>query len=243
MAHSIAKSGLFGVKDADQALALMFEAQAENKHPAAFMRDNVIISFERKDGTMVHQRAKKAEAMERDFIANGGKIQWHKMTDEIAEATFSHPAGGTIKIDWTIARAKQAGLVGRPGDMYAKFPRAMLRSRCVSEGCRAVGPFATGGVYTPEEVRDMEIDITPGNIDGAVQRTVEAANALTEAERMEHFDAMDNAKTTDALQAAFGAAWSHAKAAHDPNCQETFRQTYERRKGEIEAVALAGMKT
>jgi len=48
--------------------------------------------------------------------------------------------------------------------MYRKYPRAMLRSRTVSEGCRTVYPAATSGLHVPEEVeyfRDHEKDITP----------------------------------------------------------------------------------
>jgi len=39
--------------------------------------------------------------------------------------------------------------------MYRKFPRQMLRSRCISEGVRTVYPVATGGMYAPEEVEAM----------------------------------------------------------------------------------------
>ena len=34
MAEAVAKSGLFGVKTADEAMALMLIAQAEGQHPA-----------------------------------------------------------------------------------------------------------------------------------------------------------------------------------------------------------------
>jgi hypothetical protein len=39
MAGAIAKSGLFGMKTPDQALALMLIAQAEGMHPALAARD------------------------------------------------------------------------------------------------------------------------------------------------------------------------------------------------------------
>lgn len=38
----------------------------------------------------------------------------------------------------------------------AKFPRAMLSARVVSEGCRAVYPAVVCGLYTPEEVQDFD---------------------------------------------------------------------------------------
>lgn len=144
MAVSVAKSGLFGVKTADQALALMLVAQAEGRHPALAARDYDIIQG---------RPAKKAEAMMRDFLESGGKVEWHQLDDKGCAATFSHPSGGTIKIDWTMARAVSAGLGGR--DMWKKYPRQMLRSRVVSEGIRTVCPMATSGMYVPEEIQDI----------------------------------------------------------------------------------------
>ncbi len=152
MAEAVAKSGLFGVKTADQALALMLVAQAEGRHPALAARDYDIIQG---------RPAKKAEAMMRDFLESGGKVEWHQLDDKGCAATFSHPSGGTVKIDWTLARAVAAGLGGR--DMWKKYPRQMLRSRVVSEGIRTVCPMATSGMYVPEEISDIvkEKNITP----------------------------------------------------------------------------------
>jgi protein-tyrosine-phosphatase len=152
MAEAVAKSGLFGVKTADQALALMLIAQAEGRHPALAARDYDIIQG---------RPAKKTEAMLRDFLEQDGKVEWHKLDDTIADATFSHPSGGSVRIAWDLKRATLAGLGGR--DMWKKYPRQMLRSRTVSEGIRTVCPMATSGMYVPEEVRDIarEKDITP----------------------------------------------------------------------------------
>lgn len=152
MAAAVAKSGLFGVKSADQALALMLVAQAEGRHPALAARDYDIISG---------RPAKKTEAMLRDFLESGGKVEWHTLDDTIADATFSHPSGGSVRIAWDMKRAGAAGLSGR--DMWRKYPRQMLRSRTVSEGIRTVCPMATSGMYVPEEVQDIvrEKDITP----------------------------------------------------------------------------------
>jgi len=145
MAAAVAQSGLFGVKTPEQAMALMLVAQAEGLHPAIAARDYDIIQG---------RPAKKSEAMMRSFIANGGRVKWHALDDKIADATFSHPAGGEVRIAWDIARATTAGLGGK--DMYKKFPRQMLRARCISEGVRTVCPMATSGMYVPEEVVDME---------------------------------------------------------------------------------------
>jgi hypothetical protein len=52
-----------------------------------------------------------------------------------------------------MARAKQAGIAGK--DNWKNYPRAMLRSRCISEGVRAVAPGVATGIYTVDEVQDM----------------------------------------------------------------------------------------
>ena len=142
MAEVAAKSKLFGSQTPEQALTIMLIAQAEGRHPMSAAKDYDIING---------KPAKKAEAMLRDFLASGGRVEWHKLTDEGAEATFTHPQGGSVKIDWNKARMVQAKITNEA--MYSKYPRAMYRSRCVSEGVRTVCPSATGGLYVPEEVR------------------------------------------------------------------------------------------
>ena len=153
VALAIAKGGLFGSSDPNAVLTLCLLAQAEGQHPAVVFRDYHIIQG---------KPAKKAEAMLRDFIAAGGKVEWHALTDELADATFSHPSGGTLRIDWTMKRAQQAN-ISTP--MWKKYPRQMLRSRVVSEGVRAVCPSATSGLYEENEVRDI-VSETPasGNV-------------------------------------------------------------------------------
>lgn len=142
MAEVASKSKLFGAQTPEQAMTIMLIAQAEGRHPMSAAKDYDIING---------KPAKKAEAMLRDFLSSGGKVEWHKLADDGAEATFSHPQGGTVRIDWNKARMVQAKITNEA--MYTKYPRAMYRSRCVSEGVRTVCPSATGGLYVPEEVR------------------------------------------------------------------------------------------
>lgn len=151
VALAIAKGGLFGCKDPDAVLTLCFLAHAEGQHPAVVFRDYHIIQG---------KPAKKAEAMLRDFITAGGKIEWHVLDDKCADATFSHPGGGTVRIDWTLERAQKAGI---KTPMWQKYPRAMLRSRVISEGIRTVYPGATSGLYEENEVRDIVAEQAPVN--------------------------------------------------------------------------------
>jgi hypothetical protein len=173
MAGAIAKSGLFGIKTTEQAFALMLIAQAENRHPATVARDYDIING---------RPAKRTEAMLRDFIEAGGKVEWHKLSDLAAEATFSHPQGGTVRIDWDMKRAATAGLNSK--DNWKKYPRQMLRNRVVSEGVRSVCPAATSGMYEPGEVADMpptEKVINP--VANAVENTAELTPEVMDALR------------------------------------------------------------
>lgn len=226
MAASLVKSGLFGLQSVDQALALMAIAEAEGKHPAIIARDFHLIQG---------RPAKKAEAMLRDFCAAGGSVKWHTLDDTIADATFSHPQGGTVRITWDMERAKQAGLIAKPGGMYSKYPRQMLRSRCVSEGVRTVAPFATSGVYTPEEVHDM-VDETPASGPRDVTPEKPAAVPQLGAEIVtEHLAAIREAGDLDALKGAYRTAYSEAKRAADVDALEAFDQAKDRRKLELTA--------
>jgi hypothetical protein len=146
MALAVAKSGLFGVKTADEAMALMLIAQAEGQHPAIAARDYHIIQG---------RPALKADAMLARFQAAGGKVEWKDYTDERVVGIFSHPAGGSITVTWTLDQAKHIGLV-KPSSGWHKYPRAMLRSRCISEGIRAVYPGCVVGTYSVEEVQDFD---------------------------------------------------------------------------------------
>lgn len=146
MAEAIAKSGLFGMKDTNSVLALMAVAQAEGMHPATAARDFHIIQG---------RPALKADAMLARFQNAGGKVDWKDYTDEKVTGVFSHPNGGELAVTWTIEQASKIGLV-KPGSGWQKFPRAMLRSRCISEGIRSVFPGSVQGFYSVEEVSDFE---------------------------------------------------------------------------------------
>ena len=211
LAQSMVKSGMFGVKDVDQAMMLMSIAIAEGRHPATVARDMDIIQG---------RAAKKAEAMYRDALAAGTKVEWHENTDTACEATFSHPRGGTARIRWDIERATRAGLAGK--DNWKKYPRSMLRSRVVSEGSRTVCPMATSGLYTPQEVDDFDIpEARPVSITAAVEQAVKVQHP---PEMAEHEAAIRAATSVEALQAVFktalasttdGAAWAVYKTAYE----------------------------
>ena len=145
LADAFCRSGLFGVKTKEQAIALMAICEAEGLHPAKAVQEYHIIQG---------RPALKADAMLARFQSAGGKVAWSSMTDVRVSGTFTHAQGGSVEIEWTIEMAKRAGLTKNP--TWNQYPRAMLRARCISEGIRTVFPGVVVGTYTPEEVQDME---------------------------------------------------------------------------------------
>lgn len=156
MAEVIAKSRLFGMKTADEALALMVIAQAEGLHPGIVARDYHIIQG---------RPSLKADTMLARFQQSGGKVEWITLTDQKAEAIWSHPASPRpLTLDWTIERANAVMQWNTKDNKYEpitvkdnwkNYPRAMLRARLISEAVRTVYPAVSVGIYTPEEVMDM----------------------------------------------------------------------------------------
>jgi len=149
MADYVVKSNLFGITNKDQAVALMLLAEAEGIHPMRAVQEYDIIKG---------KPSLKAKAKLRRFLNAGGKVTWHELSDTCAKATFEHPQGGKVTIEWTIERAKRAGLYDKKNrdgspNTWQRFTRQMLRSRVISEGVDTVFPITT--LYTPEEVIDM----------------------------------------------------------------------------------------
>ena len=150
MAQAAVKSGLFGVKNQDQAVALMLLAQSENAHPFSICTQFDIIQG---------RPALKSSAALARFQAAGGKIQWIERTDSKASAKFSHPSGGDLVVTWTIEQAKAAGLTGK--QTWVQYARAMLSARVLAEGVRAILPGCLNGIYLAEEVQDFDTKPRP----------------------------------------------------------------------------------
>lgn len=236
IASAIAKGGMFGSKDPYAVLTLCMVAQAEGKHPAIVFRDYDLIQG---------KPAKKAQAMQSDFLAAGGRIEWHQLDDTAADATFSHPAGGSVRIVWDMDRAKTAGLAGK--DMWKKFPRQMLRSRTISEGVRSVFPGATSGFYETSEVQDIVSD-APASVPTpapkrardikAEQQALPApddAHAKAEAWAAEHIGAVNVAATLDSLEAVIkaGAKPVAKLAGAHPELHQRVMDAYNIRREEL----------
>jgi hypothetical protein len=230
MARAFSASKLFGVKTPEEALALCLIAQSEGRHPASAAQDYHIING---------RPAKKAESMLRDFIASGGTVEWHALDDAKADATFSHPSGGTVRISWDMARASKAA-INNP--MWKKYPRQMLRSRVVSEGVRTVCPGATSGMLVVEEAQDLQPrDVTPRL--GVVERpsVVERLNLQSsvvevEAEPEPDYEANLEASADVSLD-ALKAAWTATPTDVQRRLGREYLDSLKARAEALEAVA------
>jgi hypothetical protein len=94
-----------------------------------------------------------------DFLYVGGEVEWHQLTDKVAEATFTPPGGKPFRHAYTWEEAMRAG--NNTKDNYRKYPMEMLRSRLVGRALRTVWPAATNAMYTPEELVGGDVNITP----------------------------------------------------------------------------------
>lgn len=221
MGATIAKAGLFGVRTPEQAVALMLVAQAEGFHPAIAARDYHVING---------KPSLRSDAMLARFQSAGGRIEYTAYADDRVSATFSHPAGGSVRVDWTLAMAERAGLTRNP--TWRSFPRQMLKARVISEGVRAVFPGAVAGFYAPEEI-EPDVRIPP--------RATVAAPEPIEAQVVEEPAVADPVELVlaspdlSSLKDRFKAGTVAARKARDGELETRLRAAKDKRKRELEA--------
>ncbi|MFN7432257.1 MAG: hypothetical protein ACK5YV_07930 [Betaproteobacteria bacterium] len=158
MAGALAESKLFGIQTPQQAYALMLIADAEGLHPASVAQDYDVIQG---------RPARKTHSVLARFQQAGGSVQWHDFTEQVVSGTFSHPKGGSVRIEWNLDMAARAGLLNK--DNWKRTPRAMLRARCIAEGVRATFPAALGGAIVTEEAQDLDVVATQSDGTTVVQ--------------------------------------------------------------------------
>jgi hypothetical protein len=226
MAISVAKSGLFGIKTPDQAMALMLIAQAEGLHPAIAARDYHVIQG---------RPALKADAMLARFQTAGGKVRWTEYTDKRVAGMFSHPSGGEVEIDWTIEKARSLGFLSK--DNWKNYPRAMMRARCISEGIRTVFPGCVVGVYTPEEVEDFDAPKPMRDMGPAEVVEMPATPTMEEGAVIDHISAIESAATMEDLESAFKKSYVAAFRLNDKQAIARLIEAKDRRKLALQEAA------
>jgi hypothetical protein len=179
-AEAAVKSKFYGFESVDQMLPLMIIAQSEGRSFASAVQDYSVIQG---------RPALKAEAMLARFQKSGGHVRWTELSDTRCAAVFSHAQCDPVEVDWDMPRAAKAGLGNR--EMWKKYPRNMLKARVISDGVRTAYPACLGGLYTPEEVGDMEIAaptsraaLPPADAEVQVEPGATAGAAIEHSERV-----------------------------------------------------------
>lgn len=110
-----------------------------------------------------------AELMHGLVLANlpGSTLQVVESTDARCTVDAGRPGQRPTRFVWDMAKARTAGLTGK--SVWKNYPAAMLRSRCVSEACRAVFPDVSNGCYTPEELGGEGDNVTAADLGGKAQ--------------------------------------------------------------------------
>jgi hypothetical protein len=89
-------------------------------------------------------------------------------TKAVVEITRADDPEFTFRSEWTVQRARQAGLLGK--DVWKKYPAAMLKARAITECARDACEEALLGMhYTPEEL-GAEVDGEGVPIQAVVER-------------------------------------------------------------------------
>jgi len=85
----------------------------------------------------------------------GYRVEWPESGPESATLRLTHPDGSQHEETWDKARATTAGLWGGRGP-WSSYPETMLRARAVSSAGRAFAGDVMSGVYSTDEVRELE---------------------------------------------------------------------------------------
>lgn len=144
MAKAVTESGLFGLKNQNQAFTLMLIAEAEGIPAIKAVQIYSIING---------MPSLKSTEVQSRFQKSGGKIQWIETTDKKAVCKMSHPDGGEYTSEFSIEMAKQMGLSEK--DNWKKMPKQMLMARAITSGVRALYPACLNNMYSDMEAIDM----------------------------------------------------------------------------------------
>lgn len=214
MAQALAASRLFGeIATAERALALMLLCDAEGLHPVQAMKRYHIIEG---------RPSMRADAMQAEFQARGGRLKVHQADANVAHASFSHPVlmPDAIEIRVTYEDCKAAGItVGKYGekDNWKKFRADMLWARMITRGIRRVYPGIVAGIYAPEELEDariIEAKETPAVPTPTPAPAIAPPSAKPQPKRSDAAppDTWENHMRT--AKAACDAAWRQSLADH-----------------------------
>jgi hypothetical protein len=114
------------------------------------------------------------------FRERGGRVKWLRSDGTVAECMFTAPNGDTHTETVTMEEMRAAGVASK--DNWRKYPKSMLRARCVAFGLRALGEG--DGSHTPDELgaetnEAGEVEYTPPAKEEAKAAAPKATTATT----------------------------------------------------------------
>lgn len=150
LGDTFAQSGFFGAVGKSAAIAALINCFIEGLSP---------MEYRAKYHTMENGTTTiKSDYIQREFHRLGGKWTFNEWTADVCDITFSYQ-GLELRGRVTLAEFKANGVaIGKGGQLkenWRKFPREMLKARCMATYIRALCPEALGGMYTPEEASDF----------------------------------------------------------------------------------------
>lgn len=145
-----AQSGFFGAVTASTATAAIINAATMGLSPVEYRAK--YHTFE--DGTT----AIRSDFIQRNFRRMGGRWKFNEWTAEVCDITFTLD-DESITGRVTLQEFKDNGVaIGKSGIKanWKRFPKEMLKARCMATYIRALCPEALEGCYTVEEVSDFD---------------------------------------------------------------------------------------
>lgn len=194
MAEAFVQSGLMpeGVKTPAAAL-LMIQKGRELGIPPSYACSNIHV--------IKGKPTCSAELMMALILSRVGSdaIIIEETTTELCEVSYVRPGWDKRRVfSWTIQQAKAAQLLSNP--MWAKYPDAMLRARCISAAARLAFPDIIGGMYTPEEMGAAVEMMPSGAVEIVQEPTPVPARVDTETGEIHRAETIQNADPDRAMK-------------------------------------------
>jgi hypothetical protein len=144
-AKAVVQSGFLpkAINTPEKAITLMLAGRELGLGPMQAIRSLHII-----DGKPVMSADLMAGLVHRKLP--GALLRVSETTNTRCTVEAGRPGQEATRITFSLDDAKAAGLLGK--DNWRKYPRAMLRARCLAEAVRAVFPDVLLGVYDPDEL-------------------------------------------------------------------------------------------
>lgn len=176
MAEWIAKSGMFGCS---------LDVQANIIACDVFITDTPLIEYQKRNMLVGGRPAIPYDAMIAAFQESGGKIKVVEKSPAAARVELTFDGATTpFALTWEEAQQEPFVYAGKEKDIVAQLSRGekprlkdkyatprsravMLYARVISDGIRTVAAKCNFGCYTPEEIDDIPVNSSSGNVTSA----------------------------------------------------------------------------